>query len=268
MIIDFHTHAFAEKIAQRAIESLEATAGVPACTRGTIEELLAVADSCGVTKSVLLPVATKPTQHTVVNNWAKLIQDTYPDKIFAFGSVHPDAIGVLEEIERIKEMGLYGVKLHPDYMGFLADDEKYFYIFEKIAALGLPVILHAGYDPLSPDLIHCTPKMARKLFDSVPDLTLILAHAGGERCWDEVEKYLCGLQGNLYFDIAYTAGIIGDEQLTRIIKSHGADRILFASDCPWHSPDKELEILNSLPLTTEEKEQILYKNALRLLKAE
>ena len=55
------------------------------------------------------------------------------------------------------------------------------------------------------------------------------------------------------------------DQLTRMIKDHGAHRILFGSDTPWADQEEAVSILRSLPLTPEEQEQILWKNAAALL---
>ena len=67
MYIDFHTHAFTDAIAERAITKLEGTLlaegytdDVPAATRGTIGELLEKMDIWGVDKAVVLNIATKP----------------------------------------------------------------------------------------------------------------------------------------------------------------------------------------------------------------
>ena len=138
-----------------------------------------------------------------------------------------------------------------------------FPIYEKCAELKLPVIFHAGFDVLSPDCIHCTPQMSAEVLGKFPDLTVILAHLGGNELWDDVEKYLVGK--NVYFDTAFIDGHISDEQLLRIIRSHGADKILLASDCPWHTPALEIRFVESLDLSEEEKELIYYKNAGRLL---
>ena len=267
MYIDFHTHAFNDAIAERAISKLENTLvseghtdDVPAATRGTVGELLEKMDIWGIDKAVVLNIATKPSQQTVINNWAKEIQS---DRIFCFGSVHPDADDALDELERIKELGLYGVKLHPDYQGFMVNDEKLMPIYRKCAELGLPVTFHAGFDVVSPDCVHCPPELSAQVLERVPDLTVILAHFGGNDRWDDVEKYLVGK--NVYFDISYTDGNISDEQALSIIRNHGADRILFASDCPWHAASREKSMLERLPLSKEEKELIAHINAEKLL---
>lgn len=265
MYIDFHTHAFVDAIAERAVDKLEkivieAGFSERAQTRGTVAQLLERMDEWGMDRAVVLPVATKPAQQTSINSWAAEIMS---DRLYCFGTVHPAAEDVMEELERIKSLGLRGVKLHPDYQDFFADEERMFPIYEKCAELGLPVIFHAGFDVLSPDCIHCTPQMSARVLERVPSLTVILAHLGGNELWDDVEKYLVGK--NVYLDTAFIDGHISDEQLLRIIRSHGAEKILFASDCPWHPSSAEAEMLKRLPLTDEEMKLICCKNALRIL---
>ncbi len=267
MVIDFHTHAFPDAIADYAITKLEntiMTSGYPeaekAVTRGTIGELRNVMKKYSIDKCVLLPIATKPSQQTSVNNWAAEQMD---DTIISFGSVHPDAEDWEQELERIKSLGLKGVKLHPDYQDFLANEDKVIPIYRKCAELGLPVILHAGLDAYSLNLIHCTPQMSADILEKVPGLTLILAHMGGNRCWDDVEKYLVGK--NVYFDTAFISRGLTHEQAKRIIHNHGVDKILFASDCPWHLPSIELEFIDKLELSCEQIDIICYKNAERLI---
>ena len=262
MVIDFHVHAFDERIAEKAISKLEATADSKAFNRGTIKETIDCFDKWGVDKGVLLTIATKPSQQKTINDWAL---NQASDRIIPFGSVHPDAEDVFEELERIKLMGLKGIKFHPDYQEFFIDDEKMLPIYKKSAELGLIVVFHAGFDPLSPDKIHAMPEASASVFKAVPNMTMVLAHLGGMNHFDDVEKYLVGLKGNLYFDTAFINNNIDKLQLERIIKNHGADRILFASDSPWHEASGEISLVKSLGISDEDKELILHKNAERLL---
>lgn len=267
MLIDFHTHAFVDKIAERAIAKLEDVAinsGYPdagkAFNNGTISALRNTLKESGVDKGVLLPIATKPSQQTTINNWARSVMD---DTIISFGSVHPDADDWSEQLENINAMGLKGIKLHPDYQNFFANEDKLIPIYKKCAELGLPVILHAGVDALSMNLVHCTPQMCADILKKVPSLTLIAAHLGGNLCWDDVEKYLVGK--NIYLDTAFIAGYVSKEQFKRIVANHSADKILFASDCPWHLPSMEKDFINSIDISEDEKQKIFYKNACKLL---
>lgn len=262
MIIDFHTHAFNEKIAIKAMDNLSSHIGYKGFTKGTIEDNLQHFHKWGVTRAVTLSIATKPTQQKVINDWASM-QASY--EIIPFGSVHPFAGDVMIELDRIKMKGIRGIKLHPDYQGFYLDDKNVFPVYGKIESLGLPVIFHAGVDVLSPDDVHCTPDMVRKVVALFPDLKIVLAHLGGNDMWDEVFDKLAGIHGNLYFDTALTAGRCPDALVKKIIKKHGADRILFGSDCPWHESSLEIEMINRLDLSHEEKEMIFHRNAERLL---
>lgn len=262
MIIDFHVHAFADKIAEKAVSKLAEVSGFKPCTNGTISGLLSKMDEAGIDKSVVLPIATKPSQQTVINDWAKSIMN---DRIYSFGSVHPDAEDALQEIHRIKELGLYGIKLHPDYQDFYVDDPKMYPIYSECVKCGLPITFHAGYDPISPHITHGMPDAFSRVFDEFPDLKVILAHLGGMLQWNLVEKYIAGRYDNVYLDIAAVADYITNEQALKLIRTHGADKILFASDIPWASPADLLNFINSLHLDYDEKLSILYKNAENLL---
>lgn len=262
MIIDFHTHAFSDKIVEKAMSSLTGTSGIKPYTDGSLSGLLIHMDKCGVDKSVILPIATKPSQQKIINAWAAEIMS---ERICPFGSVHPDADDACIELENIKKLGLYGVKLHPDYQNFMADDEKVYPIYEKCVQLSLPIVFHAGYDPLSPDKIHGKPKAFAKVHRDFPQLKMILAHLGGMYRWEQVERYIAGTDGEVYLDVSFTAGEIGRKILERIISKHGTDRILMASDCPWDSPENEIKMINSLDIPESDKQKIFYKNAAGLL---
>lgn len=262
MLIDFHMHAFSEKIAERAIRQLEITCGQEALTNGTITEARQLMSSSRVDKAVLLPIATKPSQQTVINDWASSLDGK--DGVISFGSVHPDASDMLDELERIKKLGLHGVKLHPDYQGFFINEPRLDLLWDSLEHLDLPVTIHAGLDPLSPDVVHCMPGETKKMLCRHPKLKVILAHMGGNEHWQESYDELCGISGEIYLDTAYIL-YCPDDMLTRMIRKHGADRVLFASDCPWTSPKDTFEKIDRLPLSDDEKDLIFHTNAERLL---
>ena len=67
-------------------------------------------------------------------------------------------------------------------------------------------------------------KIARAIRDTAPR-KLVLAHLGGWKEWDAVEELLAGEE--VYMDTAFLEDYISDEQLVRIIRKHGAGKILF-----------------------------------------
>ncbi len=262
MTIDLHVHAFNPKIAEKAISVLEQRAGIVPYTRGLIEQTVERMDEWGIDKSVLLPIATKPSQQTVINDWA---QQQDGGRIISFGSVHPDAEDALEEVLRIKQRGLHGIKLHPDYQGFFIDDRRLDPLLDAIAQAGLPVVFHSGYDVVSPDVIHCLAQPALEMIKRHRDLKVILAHLGCNECWQDVYDILAGIDGEVYFDTAFTSHKCPDDIMQKIILKHGADRILFASDMPWDSPAKIREKILRLNISDDDKEKIFGGNAQRLL---
>ena len=122
---------------------------------------------------------------------------------------------------------------------------------------------HAGFDPVCPNDIHCTPKMAAEVIDEVAPTKLVLAHMGGNALYDDVERCLVGR--DVYFDTAYVLDKMNQEQFLRIVRSHGCDKILFASASPWAGQKEYVQLFQSLPLRQEEKEKIGYKNAKKIL---
>ena len=70
MYIDFHIHAYADEIADRAVQKLKDTANCNVYTNGRIDDTRQKLQEWGIDYGVLLPVATKPTQQTTINNWA------------------------------------------------------------------------------------------------------------------------------------------------------------------------------------------------------
>lgn len=267
MIIDFHTHIFPEQIAAKTIEKLAAMCSTEPSTDATVGGLLASMREAGIDLSVVLPVVTKPSQFDTVNAFAKEVSRV--KGLISFGGIHPDCEDVEEKLEFLASEGFRGIKLHPDYQGVYIDDERYIRIIRKAVSLGLCVILHAGVDAGLPDPVHCPPDRSARMLDAVyPDgmideALIIFAHSGGHAMAEEVKKHLCGK--NVWFDLAYTLGHAPLEETADIIRTHGAERILFATDSPWSSQPRDVGLMDKLGLSAEEKEMILWKNAAGLL---
>lgn len=261
MLIDFHTHVFPDRIAQRAVSGLsQGCGGMVPQTDGTLNSLKEQMDTDGVDISVVLSIATNPKQQTNVNNFAMEINQD--DRIVAFGSIHPDAPDALEELERIKAAGLKGVKLHPEYQHFYVDDERMKPIYRKISRLGLVTVFHSGHDYGFLPPYHCMPDnllRALKWFDT----PVVAAHWGSEGCGIEVLEKLCG--ENLWFDLSFGYGAMPKPVAQAIIDRHDPDKLLFGSDIPWHRPEWELRLLNSLDISEELREKIFFRNAMKLL---
>ena len=263
MVIDFHTHIFPEAIAAATISALEAKASMKAATDGTINGLLTSMDKAQVNTSVILPVVTKPTQFESVNNFAVKVNETYNGRLISFGGIHPDSDNYKAELDKIKELGLKGVKIHPDYQGVMIDDARYMRIIEYADALGLIVVTHAGVDIGIPEPVHCPPDRMRKVLDALKPSRMVLAHYGGWKQWEMVYEYLAG--ENVYLDTAFTFDFIEDDMFLKILEKHDKDKILFATDSPWSHVQRDIDKIKALPMASDVREMILYGNAAKLL---
>ena len=261
MLIDFHTHAFPERIAQRAVSSLaHGSGGMVPQTDGTLDSLKEQMDKDGVDISVVLSIATNPKQQHSVNDFA--MEMNRDDRIVAFGSVHPNAPDAIAELERMAAAGLKGVKFHPEYQCFYADEERMKPIYRKISQLGLITTFHAGQDIGFAPPYHCLPEHLLGALRWL-DTPVVAAHWGGYCCGAEVIDKLCG--ENLYFDLSFGYGCIPKPNAQAILDKHGPESLLFGSDMPWHRPEWELRLLHSLNISPEDQEKILWKNAAKLL---
>jgi len=264
LLIDFHTHAFPDKLAERAISSLSETGGISPYSNGKISDLVEIMDEEAVDISVVLNIATKPSQETNVNNFAITLLEN--SRIIPFGSVYPGSETSLSEIERLHKAGVKGIKFHPEYQWFDVMDKKVFPAYEKCGELGMIVTFHAGGDVGFKAPFHSDPERLNKLCDMFPKTTFVFAHMGGYDMWDkgaDTYKY----HDNMYLDtsIINTVSIICNDSAKRIIDNVGIDHVLFGSDMPWARPSHSKAKLETLGLSEEDLQKIYSDNAKKLL---
>lgn len=256
-VVDFHAHAFHDKIAEKAAQNLNEYYGIPLAGNGRFQVVLDSMRENRIDKLVVHATATKPKQVEPINDYvASLIA---PD-IIGFGTLHRDYEGYVAELSRIRALGLRGIKLHPVFQGFKIDDAAMLPVYECIAALGLPILMHMG----DKNCDNATPWRLASVLDKVPGLTVIAPHLGGYAEWEDAKKYILGRE-NVYLDTSSAIRFMEPEQARDIIRAHGADRVLFGTDYPLALHKEELELFDRLGLDEEEAEGILWKNAYRLL---
>lgn len=281
MIIDFHTHTFPESISAKVIHKLSMASATRAFTDGSLKGLISSMQEAGIDYSVNLPVMTSPEQVEKIN--ASMIREReslLSRGIIAFGGLHPDYQDYKNELRRLKAGGIQGIKLHPAYQNVDLTDIRMLRIIEAAAAEELIILIHAGIDIGIYDHNYSSVSQILQVIKEIQPQYFVLAHMGNWGCWDEVESDLAGAP--VYLDTAFSIGPItkepaagrlpirlsnlGGGQFLRIVRKHGAHRILFATDSPWESQKDYLERINQSGLTDAERQQILGDNASRLLK--
>ena len=262
MVIDFHTHAFPDELAKKAIPKLAANGNIANVGDGTVRSLLAEMGRSGVDRAVILNIATNAKQQTNVNNFAIATKNTYP-RLYTLGSIHPDSENI--EAKRLKDAGIRGIKIHPDYISTFIDDPKMDRVYAACVANDLFVASHSGWDFVSPDVIHCTPERIINVLDRFPTLRFVAVHMGANTLWDDTERLLIGRK-NLWIDTSLASPFkLDKKQAERMLLGHDPDHILFGSDFPWFSEKDSFDYLDSLNIPESLKKKIRGENALALM---
>lgn len=264
MLIDSHMHLFPDKLAAPTLDKLREVFGGNPYNDATLAGTLAAMDAANVTMGVVFHIATSVRSQQNVNQFALQVQQETGGRLLSFGSVHPDAPDAVEQLHSIVRAGLHGVKLHPDYQGFYLHDTHYYPLYEEISGQGLPLALHTGFDPLSPNDIHATTAAVVQLAKTFPRLTIIAAHMGGMGYQGEEVPEIFGMK-NVYFDTAVAPVCYrGKEALFgEHLHRHGVERVLFGTDSPWETVPHTLDLLESV-LTPVEMDRVCYQNAREL----
>ncbi len=261
MTIDFHTHAWPEKLAAGAVRSLSEKAHIPAFTDGTLAGLRALMRAQSVEKFVLLNIAVTPRSERHVNDFAVSLANE--EDIIPFGSVHPDSENALSELNRLKAAGVRGVKFQNEYQNFFVDDEKAFPLYERCAELGLVMLFHGGKDLGFAPPVKTAPKRLRRVAEAFKGAKIVAAHLGGQRMEEEAIQELAAT--DVFVDTSYAARCASLELGAEVLAAFGENRVLFGTDCPWDTPQSMRAWLEKIPLPAAAREKLYCKNALSLL---
>lgn len=260
-IFDAHAHIFPKKIAEKASANIGAFYDLPMKFDGSIDELLNVCERSKISKCVVHSVATKKEQVESINSFIYDSVSKYPDKFVGFCSLHPDMTQneADKEIEKAISLGFKGIKLHSDFQKFNIDDKHAFDLYEVIDNR-LPILFHAGdkrFGYSSPLRLASAAKRFQKQ-------RMIGAHFGGYTEWKDASRCLADLE-NVWVDSSSTMEFISTEEVNEYVRAFTPDRIFFGTDYPMWSAEKEIENINKLDLTDEEREKIFYKNICEFL---
>jgi aminocarboxymuconate-semialdehyde decarboxylase len=239
------------------------------------------------------------------NDYGAEIQQKYTGRIVVFTSTLPcGGPPFVKELERaIVQCGLNGVLINSSHQGAYPDDDEAKPFFELVTSLGIPLMMHApsvGYGeermreyrlassvgrPFD-ECLAISRMIVRGVFERFPKLKFVGCHLGGGICevigrMDyayELGDLASGLGSyepmlitkrpsdylrNLYMDtVAYHPPAV-----MCAYQTVGAKQLLFGSDAPPLLPllPRAKKIIEELPITENERQDIFGRNALRLL---
>ncbi len=259
-VIDFHTHAFPDSVAEKAMMSMQAEADWKAVLDGRLSSLIASMDRAGIQTSVLCNIATRPKQYEPILEWSKQIRSP---RIIPFPSVHPADPDAVRKVEQVADAGFVGMKFHPYYQDFDLDEPRMMPIYEALSRHRLITVIHTGFDIAFEWIDRAGPQRILRVLEQVPELRLITTHVGSWQQWDEVERYLLGKP--IWMDISVSREFLGEERFRQMLLAHPADYLLFGTDSPWADQADMIAFLESLDLPEVTLNKMLYQNARRLL---
>jgi len=303
MIIDSHSHYLPKKILKWSSFYPESFSDIK--TRIRIMDKTGIDKAVLAYPTTDAAQKAKVSEAEIVrifNDSVAEIVKKYPKRFIGTAIITPfNEKEMLKELKRvIDELGLKGVSLASSYQGVYLDGEIFFPLYEKATEWDIPIFVHAttekpmGYERLvhpllTPvieyvfDITVCIGKLITSgTLERFPDLKFIFAHFGGvmpfirER-FDTIYEMLFGLQvieklpklpskylKKIYVD---TSGSSSKDALLSTMETVGIEHILWGSDYPSNAtPQSSVKTIKELNISNEDKEKILAKNLLSILK--
>lgn len=262
-VINSHCHIYPEKIASKAVEGIKNFYDLNMSLNGRTDDLIKDGSKVGVVHYLVHSVATTPKQVKSINEFISYEVKSHNGLFTGFGTLHPDSDDIEGDFNYLCDLGLKGVKLHPDFQMFALNEKKAFDLGEVIAAGDVPLLIHCGDFRYN----YSNPEQLIPFLDKFPDLTVIGAHFAGWSMWEDATRQLSGRE-NLYVDLSSSLYALSAETANELIHAYGTDKVLWGTDYPMWDSVSEMEYFNRIDLTDEERSMILYENAAKLLKLE
>ena len=261
--IDAHCHIYPEKIASRAVAGTDAFYGEKSLCKGTATDLINEGKKAGIDHFIVQSVATTPHQVRSINEFIAKEVIKSDGLMTGLGTLHPDSEDIKGDIKHIIELGLHGVKLHPDIQKFKIDDYRCLKIYDLCEEENIPILMHTGDSRFD----FSNPNRLLPIMEIYKSLTVVGAHLGGWSVWDEAVSTLKDLP-NFYVDCSSCFPFIDAKKVKELIKAYGAEKVLFGTDYPMWSPSREIEEFLALGLDEFENKCILNMNAKKVFNLE
>jgi predicted TIM-barrel fold metal-dependent hydrolase len=243
--------------------------------RGTVDDLMAAVGDAPCAHCVVIGMfapesesAEEAARFEEYNDWVLSTASQSPH-LTPLVAADPTVMGGqrgAEHLQAAAERGALGIKVHPVVQGFRPDDPRMDPIYTTCEVMGLTVLAHSGLTKGSVQLSD--PFAFSAVMDAHPGLHLLLAHLGGAS-WHQVAAFAAAYP-TVSFDLCEIIAWTGapraptTDQLGRLIRQIGPERVLFGTDFPWYELDRTIDQLMSLPhLSDEERRGILGENAIR-----
>lgn len=266
-IADAHAHIYKNKIAAKASDAIGRFYDTEMSASDATSETLLQRGACvGVERFLVCSAATTVEQVGIINDFIADECANHPEFI-GLGTAHPDVQDMEALLDRIEELGLRGIKLHPDFQRFNIDDERMIPLYEGATKRGLVMLFHVG------DERHdwSAPEHLAAAFEKVPDMKCHAAHFGCCRVWKRrpiVVESLVKAGADIMFDTSSMLAWSGVDDARKLIEHLGVDHLMWGTDFPMWDHAKEMRRFLDVGLTPEENKAVLYDNFTRFYQLE
>tara|TARA_A100001011_G_scaffold84310_2_gene88087 strand:- start:13416 stop:14420 length:1005 start_codon:yes stop_codon:yes gene_type:complete len=232
-----------------------------------------------------------------LNDHMTSVQESNKDRFIGLGTLPMQDVDLaIKELERCKSIGLHGVEIGSHVLDKNLDDPSFFPFWEAAQDLHMPIFIHPwemmGMEDMKkywlPWLVGMPAETCRAIcsmmfggvFDKFPKLKIMFAHGGGSFAFTlgrishgwHCRPDLVNLNGVSdpydYKGKFWVDGITHDSKALRyLIDTIGIDKVAYGTDYPFPLGDLEHGkfIENHPNLSQQEKEKLLYQNALNFL---
>ncbi len=227
-----------------------------------------------VDQAVLFGLADHPEGCRQLNDQVAQLCRAHPDRLFGFGTIPlPDLDMAKEEMVRLKEsLNFAGIKIYPSLSRLTFKSEPVKKVLEYAAVLDLIVLTDCSFACWgAPDYFGSDNKFYH-LIESLSEVEfrprIIAAHLGGGLAY--FKDLYTWSHGNNHFDTIWfdLSPFFPPSMIRAAVEVVSADRLLFGSDFPISSGQKMLNNMDSIDLSEQQKEKILWRNAYHLLEIE
>ena len=197
----------------------------------------------------------------------------WPQTFTAFGNVDPwKGKTAINELQKVKDLGLRGLKFHPSTQQFYPNDQRFYPLWERAQDLGLIALFHSGTTGVGagrPGGGGIKLGYARPIpyIDDVaadfPGLNIVMAHPAWP--WQEEQLAVLVHKPNVYMDLSGWSPKYFQPSLITYANFMISDKVMFGSDFPAISPDRWLRDFESAGFSDDVRPKILRENAARLL---
>lgn len=222
--------------------------------------------------AILIPDNVPDSPIGDVPTCLELVQDT--PELFLMGTIdiQTQAQAWIDQVGRlISQRRIVGMKIFPGHDPIYPTDRRLKPVYELCQAQGVPLVIHTGWNSAHPEVAQYNdPKYIVQVAEEYPALKIVIAHF----FWPQVDYCYEMTHGypHIYYDTSGLADrevieTTGWERIQAVllrVLAGNPQRIVFGTDYAMCDRRAHIEMVEQLPVTTDVRDGIFWRNAAEL----